>query len=84
MWAQAGADVQDGINCNIGEGTCKDGIPAEPPMTLVELSADDRTQAQAILKDHVLPAWAERCGSDCAKQWNATVGQVVGVEAPTD
>lgn len=84
MWAQAGADVQDGINCNIGEGTCTDGIPAEPPMTLVELSADDRTQAQAILKDHVLPAWAERCGSDCARQWNATVGQVVGVEAPTD
>ena len=38
MWAQAEADVEDGINCNTGLGECREGIPAEPPMTLVELS----------------------------------------------
>lgn len=84
MWAQARADVQDGINCNTGRGECKEGIPAKPPMTLVELSADDRERAQAILRESVLPAWAERCGSECAREWNETVGQVVGVEAPVD
>jgi len=82
MWAQAAADVQDGINCNTGLGECKDGIPAEPPMTLVELSPEDRERAQSILRDHVVAAWADRCGSECAEVWNETVGQVVGVEAP--
>jgi TRAP-type C4-dicarboxylate transport system substrate-binding protein len=84
MWAQAEADVQDGINCNIGEGECKEGIAAEPPMTLVQLSDDDRALAQEILRNHVLVAWAERCGSECAKEWNETVGVIVGLEAPVD
>jgi len=84
MWAQAKADVEDGMNCNTGLGECKEGIPAEPPMTLVELSADDREKAQAILRDHVVRAWAERCGGDCAQAWNETVGAVVGVEAPVN
>ena len=45
---------------------------------------DDRKLAQQILRENVLAAWAERCGSECAREWNATVGQVVGVEAPAD
>ncbi len=84
MWAQAKADVEDGMNCNTSLGECLEGIPAEPPMTLVELSDDDRERAQAILRESVLPAWAERCGSECAEEWNATVGEVVGVEAPVN
>lgn len=82
MWAQATADVQDGINCNTGLGKCKDGIPAKPLMTLVEVSEQDRAAAQKILRDRVLKGWAERCGPECAKTWNETVGQVVGVRAP--
>jgi hypothetical protein len=84
MWAQAEADVQDGLNCNTGQGECKEGIPAEPPMTLVQLSDDDRGLAQEILRDHVLVGWAERCGGECAKEWNETVGVIVGLEAPVD
>jgi hypothetical protein len=53
-------------------------------MTLVELSDDDRALAQEILKNDVLAAWAERCGSECAKEWNETVGVIVGLEAPVD
>ena len=84
MWAQAKADVEDGIHCNTAQGECREGIVAEPPMTLVELSDEDRERAQTILRDRVLPAWVERCGSACAAQWNATVGEVVGVEAPVN
>jgi TRAP-type transport system periplasmic protein len=84
MWAQAEADVQDGINCNTGLGECKEGIVAEPPMTFVELTPQDRARAQEILRDNVVAAWAERCGAECAREWNATVGQLVGVEAPVN
>src|SRR5690606_13936995 len=38
QWAQAASDIQDGINCNIAEGECVDGIVADRPMTMVELS----------------------------------------------
>ncbi|MDX6750412.1 TRAP transporter substrate-binding protein [Geminicoccaceae bacterium 1502E] len=82
MWAQAKADVQDGLNCNTGEGECVDGIVASPPMTLVAVSDEDRTLGQKILRERVLAGWAERCGAECAKEWNATVGKVAGVEAP--
>jgi TRAP-type C4-dicarboxylate transport system substrate-binding protein len=81
-WAQAGADVQDGINCNTDKGTCKDGIKADPPMTLVPVKDADRAAAQKIVNDKVLAGWAERCGAECAKEWNATVGKVAGVTAP--
>ena len=84
MWAQAKADVEDGINCNTGQGTCKEGIPAEPPMTLVSVSDADRELAQKLLRERVLAAWAERCGAECIEEWNATVGQIVGVEAPVN
>jgi TRAP-type transport system periplasmic protein len=80
QWAQAAADIQDGINCNIAEGDCNDGIVADPPMTLVELSDDDQTLARELLLDGVLPSWAERCGADCTEAWNAEVGSIIGVE----
>ncbi len=83
MWAQAEADIQDGINCNTAKGDCKDGIVANPPMTLVYVSDADRVEAQKILRGRVLSEWARRCGADCARQWNETVGKIVGVEAAT-
>jgi TRAP-type C4-dicarboxylate transport system substrate-binding protein len=82
MWAQAKADVEDGVNCNAGRQPCRDGILANPPMTVVPLADQDRSRSQQILRERVLAAWSQRCGAACAREWNATVGQVVGVEAP--
>ena len=84
QWAQAAADVQDGINCNTGMGECKGGIVAEKPMKLVEMSDADRMKTQEILTQGVLKDWAERCGSDCVRDWNEKVGSLVGVEAPIE
>lgn len=80
QWAQAASDIQDGINCNIAKGECKDGIVAERPMTLVELSDEDRAYAAEILTDSVLPSWADRCGDECIANWNATAGQVIDIQ----
>jgi TRAP-type transport system periplasmic protein len=81
QWAQAKADVQDGINCNTGKQPCKDGILANPAMTLVTPNEADRATAQRILRERVLANWAKRCGDVCAKEWSETVGKVAGVEA---
>ncbi len=81
-WAQAKSDVQDGINCNTAKGECKDGIVATTPMTLVPVSDQDRGIAANTVRERVLPDWASRCGADCAREWNQTVGKIVGFEAP--
>lgn len=80
QWAQAASDIQDGINCNIAEGECRDGIVADRPMTLVELSDEDQAHAADVLTSSVLPSWAARCGEECVANWNATAGMVVGLE----
>ncbi len=80
QWVQASADIQDGINCNIAQGECKDGILADRPMTLVELSADDQALAGQILTNNVLKSWAERCGAECVANWNAQAGSILGLE----
>lgn len=80
QWAQAAADIQDGINCNTAQGECKDGIVAEPPMTLVELSDADKELAAQILSDNVLKSWAERCGAECVTTWNDKAGSILGMQ----
>ncbi|MBO0906097.1 TRAP transporter substrate-binding protein [Jiella sonneratiae] len=83
QWKQAAADIQDGINCNTGMGECKNGIPADKKMTLVELSDADQALAKKLVEG-VLKGWASRCGADCAKDWNAKVGTLLGVDAPVE
>ena len=83
MWKQAGVDVQDGINCNTGVGECRYGTKAEPRMTLVTPSEEDRALHAKFLQAVVVPKWAKRCGADCAKTWNETIGKVVNITAPT-
>jgi TRAP-type C4-dicarboxylate transport system substrate-binding protein len=81
MWAQAKADIQDGINCNSSRQPCRGGIAANPAMTVVEVSDRDKSGAQKVLRERVLGDWAKRCGAECAKEWTTTVGKVVGLEA---
>ncbi|MEH6405492.1 MAG: TRAP transporter substrate-binding protein [Sneathiella sp.] len=50
-------------------------------MTLVEPSAADLKVRDTIANDVVLARWAERCGKDCAENWNATVGKVLNMKA---
>lgn len=80
-WAQAKSDVQDGINCNTAKGECKDGIVATTPMTLVPVSDQDRTIVAKVVSERVLTDWASRCGADCVREWNETVGKLVGIQA---
>ena len=71
----------EGETCNSGKGKCELGIKAN--ITVVPLAQADIGLRKEIISERVVPMWAKRCGADCAKKWNATVGKVLGVTAPT-
>jgi TRAP-type C4-dicarboxylate transport system substrate-binding protein len=78
-WESGRSETDDGVSCNTG-GACKDGNVAG--MTLVKVQDADYAKLKKIMETVVVPQWAERCGSECAKKWNDTVGKVVGLSAP--
>ncbi|MEM7567858.1 MAG: TRAP transporter substrate-binding protein [Pseudomonadota bacterium] len=77
-WDAAADALANDIACLTGEGDCTSGEPAS--MTLVEPSEADTARAESVLKEQVLPDWAERAGADYAARWNETVGATVGVQ----
>ncbi len=81
-WELAAAATEQGLNCNLGNDPCTLGVKAD--MTLVELGDKDMEVHAKIMNDFVIKNWAERCGSDCAKEWNETIGKVVNMSAPVE
>ena len=78
MWEETATEDEVAISCITG-GACDIGEPGA--MTLVEPSADDLSMRDQVANDVILARWAERCGTDCAAQWNKTVGAVLGLTA---
>ncbi|WP_299690841.1 TRAP transporter substrate-binding protein [uncultured Tateyamaria sp.] len=78
MWAETATEDEVAISCITG-GACEVGDPGS--MVLVEPSAEDLALRDKIATDVVLARWAERCGTDCAANWNETVGPILGLTA---
>ncbi len=78
MWAETATEDEVAISCITG-GACEIGEPGA--MKLVKPSKDDLDLRDRIATDVVLPRWAERCGADCAENWNNTVGAILGLKA---
>lgn len=78
IWEAAAYESAQGIACNTG-GACEFGKPAA--MTLVPVSDADRATLAAVLKEVVVPKWAERCGKPCAEEWARTAGAAAGYAA---
>jgi len=79
-WESGRSETADGISCNTG-GACVDGNVSD--MELIPVNDADYAKLRQLLSDVVVPRWAERCGSDCAARWNATIGQELSLTAPT-
>ncbi|MDC0659698.1 TRAP transporter substrate-binding protein [Leisingera sp. SS27] len=78
MWAETATEDGIAISCITG-GDCE--IGEKGGMKLVEPSAEDLAIRDKIASEVVLARWAERCGEDCAENWNNTVGKVLGMTA---
>ena len=80
MWAETATEDEVAIACITG-GACEIGEPGA--MKLVEPTAEDLAMRDKIATDVVLTRWADRCGADCAENWNSTVGGILGLTAKT-
>ncbi|MGO1117554.1 TRAP transporter substrate-binding protein [Rhodovibrionaceae bacterium A322] len=78
MWAETATEDEVAISCITG-GKCDIGEPGA--MTLVEPTAEDLALRDKIATDVILARWADRCGEDCAANWNDTVGSLLGMKA---
>lgn len=81
MWAETATEDDIAISCITG-GACDIGEAGS--MTLVEPSADDLAMRDKVATDVVLARWAERCGEECAANWNETVGPILGLTAAAE
>ena len=79
IWASTKVADKRGMDCNAA-GPCALGEPGG--MVPVEVNAADIAQLKDIVENYVVKRWAKRCGAACAKEWNDTVGRVVGIRAP--
>ncbi len=78
MWAETATEDEVAIACITG-GDC--AIGEKGSMKLVTPTDADLPVRDKIATDVVLARWAERCGEECAANWNATVGKIIGLEA---
>ncbi len=81
MWAETATEDAVAISCITG-GDCE--IGEKGGMKLVEPSSEDLAIRDKIATNVVLARWAERCGAECAENWNNTVGKVLGLTASTN
>lgn len=78
MWQETAAEDAIALAC-LSDGPCPIGEVGN--MTLVAPSDSDLIERSEIAKNVILPRWAERCGPECAANWNRTVGKVLGLRA---
>ncbi|WP_431267035.1 TRAP transporter substrate-binding protein [Dankookia sp. P2] len=79
IWQAADHERQDGFDCNAGRPSCESGRPGR--MTIVEESWQDDALRIKLLSDVVLPNWVQRCGGDCAAEWNRLMAPELGIQA---
>jgi len=80
-WKTVEEETEDGVACTTGQGKSK--CTAGPPgkLKLVLPSKGDLAARDKVLNDVVLPAWAARCGAECAQKWTETIGKQYGLVA---
>lgn len=78
MWEETAKEDAIALDCLSGK---KCDIGEKANMTLVSPSDADLKVRDQIATNVILARWAERCGDDCAKNWNASVGSIIGMDA---
>jgi TRAP-type C4-dicarboxylate transport system substrate-binding protein len=81
MWATITTITAEADNCNTGQQPCTMGKLAKS--TIVPVKPEEAQTHKQLVEGVVLAGWAKRCGAECAKEWNETVGKVLTLKAPT-
>lgn len=79
MWDTLKRSIGDANACNTGEDGCTLGRKAN--IKLNYPSDEDLAKVAENVQTNVLPSWAARCGASCMSEWQASIGEVVGLQA---
>lgn len=82
MWKTAAAATAEADNCNVGKDPCKLGKKAK--MIMVPVSEADKKVHRDLMESVVLVNFGKRCGKECAREWNETIGKVVNLRIPLE
>ncbi|EAR61634.1 putative transport protein [Oceanospirillum sp. MED92] len=80
MWNEIAKEDAMALAC-LAKGPCEMGEVGN--MTLVTPSRQDLEVRTRVAREVILPRWANRCGPDCAANWNHTVGKLLDLRAET-
>ncbi|MCF3933254.1 TRAP transporter substrate-binding protein [Acuticoccus sp. M5D2P5] len=80
MWETIKTSTSEADNCNTGQEPCTMGKLATS--TIVPVKDEESEMHKELVEGAVLAGWASRCGADCVKEWNETVGAKLDLEAP--
>jgi TRAP-type transport system periplasmic protein len=78
FWSIMEGTAKDAENCNFGKQPCNGKLAN---MILVSMSDADQGRFKTLMQETVLKGWVKRAGPAAAKEWNATVGKALGMEA---
>ncbi|SIS65875.1 TRAP transporter substrate-binding protein [Neptunomonas antarctica] len=78
MWRETATEDAIALAC-LSAGPCSLGETGN--MVLVEPSKSDLLIRDKIATEVILPRWAQRCGPECASNWNRTVGKILHLRA---
>ena len=81
MWQTIKTTTAEADNCNTGKQPCTMGKLANT--TIVAVKPQEAETHKKLVEGAVLAGWAKRCGAECAKEWNDTVGKALNLKAPT-
>ncbi len=80
MWQTIKVTTSEADNCNSGVQPCTMGKLAKT--TIVPVKPEEMDAHKKLVEGAVLAGWAKRCGVECAKEWNDTVGKALELKAP--
>lgn len=81
MWSTIKTTTAEADNCNTGVQPCTMGKLAKT--TIVPVKPEEMEAHKKLVEGAVLAGWAKRCGVECTKEWNDTVGKALDLKAPT-
>jgi len=79
MWATIRTITAEADNCNTNKQPCTMGKLANT--TIVAVKPAEAEAHKKLVEGAVLANWAKRCGAECAKEWNETVGKALNLKA---
>ncbi|MGH6815004.1 MAG: TRAP transporter substrate-binding protein, partial [Hyphomicrobiaceae bacterium] len=82
MWDTLKKATAEADNCNTNKQPCTLGKLAN--IQLVSVKPAEAETHKKLVEGAVLAGWAKRCGAECAKEWNDTVGKALGLKAPVN